>query len=80
VRVVLAESIMWNGRLLILPLAGTYPRAAAYHPSIRGSRAMDEPIAVLVVDDDTSIQQIVEETLSDDGFVSKNLLHRARRQ
>jgi DNA-binding response OmpR family regulator len=32
---------------------------------------MDEPIVVLVVDDDISIQQIVEETLSDDGFVSK---------
>jgi len=32
---------------------------------------MDEPIVVLVVDDDTSIQQIVEETLSDDGFASK---------
>ena len=28
---------------------------------------MDEPIVVLAVDDDTSIQQIVEETLSDDG-------------
>jgi DNA-binding response OmpR family regulator len=32
---------------------------------------MDEPIVVLVVDDDTSIQQIVEETLRDDGFASK---------
>jgi DNA-binding response OmpR family regulator len=32
---------------------------------------MDEPIVVLVVDDDTSIQQIVQETLTDDGFASK---------
>jgi DNA-binding NtrC family response regulator len=29
---------------------------------------MDETIAVLVVDDDASIQSIVEETLSDGGF------------
>ncbi|MBR1271594.1 response regulator [Bradyrhizobium sp. AUGA SZCCT0222] len=29
---------------------------------------MNEAIAVLVVDDDTSIQSIVEETLSDGGF------------
>jgi DNA-binding response OmpR family regulator len=32
--------------------------------------AVDEPVVVLVVDDDTSIQQIVEETLSDGGFAS----------
>jgi DNA-binding response OmpR family regulator len=33
--------------------------------------AMDEPIVVLVVDDDVSIQKIVEDTLSDGGFASK---------
>lgn len=32
---------------------------------------MDEPIVVLVVDDDVSIQKIVEDTLSDGGFASK---------
>ena len=29
---------------------------------------MDEPVVVLVVDDDASIQSIVEETLTDGGF------------
>lgn len=32
---------------------------------------MDEPIVVLVVDDDVSIQKIVEDALSDGGFASK---------
>jgi DNA-binding NtrC family response regulator len=39
---------------------------------------MDEPIVVLVVDDDVSIQTIVEDALGDGGFASK-LLHQARR-
>jgi DNA-binding response OmpR family regulator len=30
---------------------------------------MNEAIAVLVVEDDTSIQSIVEDTLSDGGFL-----------
>jgi DNA-binding response OmpR family regulator len=32
---------------------------------------MDEPVVVLVVDDDGSIQKIIEDTLSDGGFASK---------
>ena len=32
---------------------------------------MDEPIAVLVVDDDASIQNVLEETLTEGGFASK---------
>jgi DNA-binding response OmpR family regulator len=32
---------------------------------------MDEPIAVLVVDDDASIQNVFEETLTEGGFASK---------
>ena len=32
---------------------------------------MDEPIAVLVVDDDASIQNILEEALTEGGFASK---------
>jgi DNA-binding response OmpR family regulator len=32
--------------------------------------AMDEPVVVLVVDDDASIRKIIEDTLSDGGFIS----------
>jgi DNA-binding response OmpR family regulator len=32
---------------------------------------MDEPVVVLVVDDDASIQKIIEDTLSDGGFTSR---------
>jgi CheY-like chemotaxis protein len=59
-------------QLKLVPLRDwNLSRAAAYRPSIAGEAAMDEPIAVLVVDDDASIQNVLEETLTEGGFPSK---------
>jgi DNA-binding response OmpR family regulator len=57
--------------LLFLRLAGTYLGLQRTVRQYTREAAMDEPVVVLVVDDDTSIQQIVKETLSDGGFGSK---------
>jgi DNA-binding response OmpR family regulator len=51
-------------------LLGTYRGVSAYRLQPE-EVIMDEPLRVLVVDDDSSIRNIVQETLSDGGFEPK---------
>ena len=55
--------------------AGTYPLSLAYAPDVQES-VMSDPLRVLIVDDDSSIQQIVEEILCDGTFPAAECFNR----